>query len=90
MRGAPAHRLGSRLIASQRGHPHATVPRHRPTPPSTVPWLATASPRPAEPRRREAVVHYEWRAPQNLPPIDGKRFAHSRTARSASCSRLGP
>jgi len=56
---------GPRLIASETGHPHATVhrtlARHR------------LSRRPAAPR--EAVVRYEWPCPGNLLHIDVKRFA---------------
>ena len=56
---------GPRLIASETGHPHATV--HR--------TLARhgLSRRPAAPR--EAVVRYEWPCPGNLLHMDVKRFA---------------
>jgi transposase InsO family protein len=51
---------GPGLIASEVGHPHATVRRHglsrRPSPP------------------REAVVGYEWRCPGDLLHVDTKRF----------------
>ncbi len=56
---------GPRLIASETGHPHATVhrtlARHR------------LSRRPSP--LREAVVRYEWPCPGNLLHMDVKRFA---------------
>jgi hypothetical protein len=56
---------GPRLIASETGHPHATV--HRAL------TRRRLSRRPAAPR--EAVVRYEWPCPGNLLHIDTKRFA---------------
>jgi len=59
---------GPRLIASETGHPHATV--HR-----TL-RRHGLSRRPAAPR--EAVFRYEWPCPGNLLHMDVKRFARFR------------
>ncbi|MBA2581113.1 MAG: helix-turn-helix domain-containing protein [Thermoleophilaceae bacterium] len=56
---------GPRLIASETGHPHATV--HR-----TL-RRHGLSRRPAVPR--ETVLRYEWPCPGNLLHVDVKRFA---------------
>jgi len=59
---------GPRLIASETGHPHATVYRAL--------RRHGLSRRPAAPR--EAVLRYEWPCPGNLLHMDVKRFARFR------------